>query len=96
METDADMVIVTSASSPAIAQAVAGLLETEGIPAYVEGVTLQDPVALSHELMRTSGVNVKVPRSALEKAKRVLAEARAAGRLLAEDQLPESGSSTGA
>jgi hypothetical protein len=96
METDADMVVVTSASSPAIAQSIAGLLETEGIPAYVEGVTLQDPVALSRELMRTSGVNVKVPRSAVAKARRVLAEARAAGHLLEEGEFPESESTMGA
>ncbi len=82
------MVVVTSASSPAIAQSIAGLLEAEGIPAYVEGVSLQDPVALSHELMRTSGVNVKVPRSGLDAARRVLEEARRAGMLLEEDKLP--------
>ena len=67
------------ASSRAEAQVVVALLRANGIPTYVDGQSLQDEFALSQRLMGLNGLDIQVPKSMLEQARRTIEEARRKG-----------------
>lgn len=75
-------IITLSAHSPFEAQVVATILQDAGIPAYVSGRMLTDPVAISQELMNVAEVEIQVPADRLDEARKVVEEARKAGKLL--------------
>lgn len=85
-----ELVVVHTAPNQTAAANVAGLLEAAGIPVWVEGRALQDEFALSQQLLRIGSTAVKVARERLDEARRLIAEALAAGRLLEWD-LAEAG-----
>ena len=66
-------VVLTSVPQPAIAELLVGLLKSSGIPAYSDGVTLQDEFAVSQ---RAFGIRIYVSEDRLEEANRVLEDAR--------------------
>jgi len=68
------------ARSRAEAQVVEALLQSAGIPVYVPGLLLQDDFAVSQRAMGLLGVKVEVPKTDLERAKQILAEAREKAR----------------
>lgn len=67
-----DAVVVRTAQTPAQAQIFVALLQSEGIPAFVEGGSLTDEYAASRRLMNLMGVRVMVPASERERALEVL------------------------
>lgn len=75
-------IVTLSAHTPFEAQLVATILQDAGIPAYVSGQMLTDPVAISQELMNVAEVEIQVPADRLEEARRLLEDARRAGKLL--------------
>jgi hypothetical protein len=70
------------------AQVVLALLRGEGITAYVKGAALMDEFAVSQRTMGLQGVMIEVRNEDLDRARRVVEEARQAGREMGE---PESG-----
>jgi hypothetical protein len=66
--------VVRVAKSAAEAQLFVAMLESAGIPAYVEGESLADEFAMSRKLMNLGGTSVMVPTSSLARAREVLAE----------------------
>jgi len=85
-----DLVVVKSAKSPAIASLIVQVLKFEGIPAYVGGCLLQDEFAISQTALRGNCVDIQIPRSCLEEARKILAALRESGKLL-EAQEKEAG-----
>jgi hypothetical protein len=79
-ERDFELVHLETAPSPPIAEMLLEMLQDRGIPAYVNGRLLQDEWAISQILLGRVGVSIQVPRKHLEAAKKILAEAREAGR----------------
>jgi hypothetical protein len=70
---------------PYIAEVVAGFLKDAGIPAFVRGAELEDPVAAARRVQHSLGCKVFVPKSSLREAREVLEECRREGRLHARD-----------
>lgn len=64
--------VVKVAADPAQAKLLAARLQAEGIPAYIEGDSLADEMAMSQRLMNLTGVKVLVPTTSLERAKELL------------------------
>lgn len=64
-----------------IAEYLVGYLKDSGIPAFVRGGNLQDPVAASGRVLGDLTTRVFVHESDLEEAKRLLELARSEGKL---------------
>lgn len=64
--------VVKVAADPAQAKLIAARLQAEGIPAYIDGDSLADEMAMSQRLMNLTGVKVLVPTASLSRAKEVL------------------------
>jgi hypothetical protein len=79
-----DIVVLERAKSSAVASLIVQALKFEGIPAYVGGCLLQDPIAMFEKSLGTSCVDIQVPRSCLDEARKVLETMREAGKLLKE------------
>lgn len=60
------------ASTPEQAKVFVALLQSEGIPAYVDGDSLTDEFAMSRRLMNLTSVRVMVPTASLERAREIL------------------------
>lgn len=80
--------VVRVAKSPAEAQLFVAMLESAGIPAYVEGESLADEFAMSRKLMNLGGTSVMVPTSSLARAREVLAEGDGDAAPPTESDLP--------
>ncbi len=78
------MVLLLDARSTIEAQTVAGLLEAAGILFYVEGASLRDEYGASQALMGLSGTKVMVALRDYPRAKKIIEEAKEAGRALEE------------
>jgi hypothetical protein len=88
MKQPGDLVLALSASSPSEAEIVRTILEGEGILAIIPDRNMPLPVVDITPLdgeYRPAGSQVLVPRSDAERAKKVIAEAREAGRFVTED-----------
>ncbi|MGE0144262.1 MAG: DUF2007 domain-containing protein [Planctomycetota bacterium] len=66
--------VVRIAKSSAEAHLFVAMLQSAGIPAYVEGESLADEFAMSRKLMNLGGTSVMVPTSSLARAQEILAE----------------------
>lgn len=86
MSKEPDIVVVKTARSPAVASVIVQALKFEGIPAYVGGCLLQDPVAISQMTWGSNCVDIQVPRSCLKEAQEILEAMREAGKLLSKDE----------
>jgi hypothetical protein len=98
MPDDAEPVELVVLPNEFIAEVLVGMLRDEGIAAFVQGEQLQDEFAFSQRLLGNLGTRVFVHPSRVEEARKVLAAARAAGRLAdeeggAEDAAEPSGAS---
>ena len=83
-----DLVLALSASSPSEAEIVRTILEGEGILAIIPDRNMPLPVVDITPLdgkYEPAGSQVLVARSDAERAKKVIEEAREAGRLIGED-----------
>jgi hypothetical protein len=60
------------ASTPEQAKVFVALLQSEGIPAHVDGDSLTDEFAMSRRLMNLTSVRVMVPTASLERAREIL------------------------
>jgi hypothetical protein len=76
MPTEPAEVVVRVATTPAAAKILVAMLRAEGIPAFTDGDSLADEVAVSRRLMNLSGVAVRVPADRAEAAREILAAAR--------------------
>ncbi|MHC4943253.1 MAG: hypothetical protein ACYTG7_09575 [Planctomycetota bacterium] len=85
MGEEADIVVVETARSPAVASVIVQALKFEGIPAYVGGCLLQDEFAISQMVLGLNCVDIQVPRSCLKEAKKILKTMKDAGKLLDEE-----------
>ena len=65
------------------------LLRAAGITTYVGGLLLQDEFAVSQRMLGLEGVRVEVPVDKLARARAVIAEARAVGDELSQDEDPK-------
>lgn len=74
-------VALEQAPNEFVAELLVGILKEAGVAAFTVGENLQDEFAASQRVIGGIGCTVYVPRSQLERAREVLAEARAAGRL---------------
>lgn len=72
MPDDAPLTTARVATSPTQAKLFVAMLEAEGIPAFVEGDSLADEVAVSRRLMNVAGTHVKVREDQLARAQEVL------------------------
>ena len=70
------LVVVTTAASPSMASVVAQILLEAGIPAVCGGHPPDIDILLDQDPLGDRFVEIRVPRSLLERAKRVLAELR--------------------
>ena len=61
------------AATPMEAKVLVARLESDGIPAYVDGESLVDEIAITRRAMNLAGVRVLVHPSNLERAREVLA-----------------------
>lgn len=81
-----DLVEFCVAKTPFEAQVIAGVLQEAGIPTYVSGSLLTDEFALSQQLMGLQNATVQVPKDRLQDAETAIAEAKAAGKKMTEDE----------
>ena len=87
-EPEPEFVDLEHAPSAPIARMLVEMLRDEGIAAYVDGTYLQDEWAITQILLKQVNITVQVPRADHDRARRILDEARASGRLLEEDPPP--------
>ncbi len=85
-----DFVPVLRARTQGEALLVKDLLEHEGIRVVIPGLMLTDDIGAPRQLLNLEGVEVQVPAAKLEEAQAIIAEAREAGRALAEDTVPDA------
>ncbi len=77
--------VVKKARNVLEAELLAGILESEGIPAFVDGRFLQDEFAMPKKMLGLDhGVRVRVRKEHLEEAKKILELARESGKSLDE------------
>jgi len=84
-EPDIQGVELDTFPDPLIAEMIVGFLKDAGIPAYVRGAELEDPVATSQRAMQNLGCRVFVPEASLKEALAVLDECRDQGKLKGDD-----------
>ena len=85
MSDDVKTVVLDTFPNEFIAEVLVGFLKDEGIAAFVRGENLQDPVASSERALGNLATEVYVEENCLDEARKVLAAARAAGHLAAEE-----------
>lgn len=73
-----ELVVVEKASNSFEAELIAGILESAGIPAMIDGRFLQDEFAMPQKMLGMKGVKVCVRKEDLEDARQVLADTREA------------------
>lgn len=88
--TDQDPVVLDTYPSPFIAEMLVGLLTGEGVRAFVEGASLTDEFATSQRAMGNLSVRVFVAPDQLDRAREIIATARAAGALAADAEGEDS------
>jgi len=88
MESPDDFVDLENAPTPQIALMLREFLREEGIPAYVAGTQLWDEWAISQILLKRLAVKIQVPRRHHARARAILDELRASGKLLEEGSDP--------
>lgn len=86
-------VVLDTYPNPFIAETLVGILKDEGVPAFVDGANLTDEFATSQRAMGALSVRVFVPGDRLEDARKIIAAARAAGRLIEEEDAGDEGDS---
>jgi hypothetical protein len=69
---DPDAVIAKVATTPAQAKIWVALLHGAGIPAYTDGDSLADEIAVSRRVLNLNGTRVFVPKNSLEQARELL------------------------
>lgn len=87
-----ETVVVKKARNVFEAELLASILESEGIPAFVDGRFLQDEFAMPKKMLGLGhGVQVRVRKEQLEEAKKILEMARESGKSLEEtdDETPD-------
>jgi len=78
--------VVKKARTVFEAELLVGILESAGIPAFVDGRFLQDEFAMPKKMLGLDhGVKVRVRKEQLEEAKMVLEMARKSGERLEDD-----------
>ena len=77
-----EVTVLMTAKTAFDAQVVVGILREAGIPAYVGGALLTDPVAVSELLANTRQVDIKVPVDRVAEARDAVRSADAASHLL--------------
>ena len=70
---DSTTAVVRVAATPDQAKVFVAILQSAGVPAYVEGDSLADEFAISRRMMNLGGIKVMVPASSLERARSILA-----------------------
>lgn len=78
------------ARTPFEARIILGILEEAGIPAYIDGTSLADEVAVSRLLMNAAGVRIQVRQVDLDAAVQAIAAAKAQAPQLEADGAPDS------
>ena len=83
--------VVKKARNVLEAELLAGILESEGIPAFVDGRFFQDEFAMPKKLLGLDyRIKVRVRKEHLEEARRILELARESGKAMEEaDETPE-------
>ena len=94
MMSDPDAVetaVVKKARNALEAELLASILESEGIPAFVDGRYLQDEFAMPKKILGFDYfVKVRVRKEHLEEARRILELARESGKAMEEaDETPD-------
>jgi len=84
-----ELVEIKKAGNPLEAELIVSILEAAGIPTMLDSRYLQDDFAVPKKLIGGEGTRVYVRKEQEEDARRVLAEARAAGEALNEDDPSE-------
>ncbi|MBK8975649.1 MAG: DUF2007 domain-containing protein [Planctomycetes bacterium] len=77
-----DIVVLMAGRTPFEAQVIAGVLAGAGIPVYVDGALLTDPVAVSATVTNTEQIDIHVPADRLEAAREALRASSEAAHLL--------------
>ncbi|HEX5012178.1 MAG TPA: DUF2007 domain-containing protein [Planctomycetota bacterium] len=85
MADDVRTSVLLRARSPIEAQVVLALLRAEGIAAFVNGIALADEFAVSQRAMNLAGVEIEVRAVDLERARRLVEDARRAGREVGDE-----------
>jgi hypothetical protein len=78
-------VVIDSPRNPLIAEMVAASLMERGIPAFVEGRSLQDPYAVTQRALGNLAVQVIVPGEFAEDARKILDDLRLSSDSLEND-----------
>ncbi|MBL8723388.1 MAG: hypothetical protein JNK49_05045 [Planctomycetes bacterium] len=69
---DPDTVVAKVATTPAQAKIWVALLQGAGIPAYTDGDSLADEIAVSRRVLNLNGTRVFVPKNSLDRARELL------------------------
>lgn len=88
-------VVLVIVPNPYIAEVLVRILGDEGIAAFVEGENLEDAFAASQRVLGNLSTRVFVHEHQVDEARRVLAEARAAGHVLDEEAGNDGGGGAG-
>jgi len=83
-----ELVKIQTARNTVEAELIASILEAAGIPTMLDSRYLQDEFAVPKKMIGGEGTTVYVRKEQEDEARRVLAEARAAGEALDEDEDP--------
>lgn len=90
MSDEPKTVLLIEVANEFIAEYLVGFLKDSGIPAFVKGANLPDPVAASKRVLGDLTTRVFVHEKDLGEAKKLLELARAEGRLDRDsDKIPE-------
>jgi hypothetical protein len=81
-----ELVEIKTARNAIEAELIVSILEAAGIPTMLDSRYLQDEFAVPRKMISGEGTAVYVRKEQEEDARRVLAEARAAGEALTEDE----------
>lgn len=77
-----DVTVLMTAKSSFDAQVLAGVLREAGIPCYVGGQLLTDPVAIAEGIANVRQVDIQVPVDRIAEARDAVRRADAAAHLL--------------
>jgi hypothetical protein len=83
-------IMLEATPDPYTAEVLVGFLKSEGIPAYVKGGELEDPVASAERAMHTLGCQVFVPEDRIVQARRIIEEGKRSGRMVPPEDFPRS------
>ena len=86
MSSEPELVVFEKADSQIEASIIKGILESEGIPVYVDGELLMDEFNMSQKLMNMSGISIEIAQEDLERARAIVASARDSGKAMEEEE----------